>query len=236
MLNEMPVMVEREGGGMSAGMPAPLLLILVVLAGLLVLAIVLAIKRGVALYLLGWLLLLGGAGLAGYGIYSKNKISDSYYGFGVYRKDEINNAETYILIGIVLAFIGLFVLIARYIAGKKSGAASVNPVSGIAYVPVGTIMSDGTCCSNCGALLPAGNTFCGKCGVSLIHREINTEKLCVTCGEALTAGSLFCTKCGTKVAAKEPESILQCGNCGAEMQEGMLFCCKCGTKVENEVS
>jgi len=194
---------------------------------------IIAIRKHVALYLLGWLLLLGGVGSAGYGIYEKNELTDSYYGLGAYRKSEINDAETFIIVGIVLVFIGLFVLIARYMAGRKSSAASANTPNGFVYVPVGTFMGNGARCSCCGAALPAGSSFCSKCGTSLVSTESTVVKKCASCGASLLDGSQFCSQCGTKAVNEDPQKIIQCSDCGAELQAGMMFCSKCGTKVEN---
>jgi len=48
-------------------------------------------------------------------------------------------------------------------------------------------------CANCGALLPPGFAFCGKCGVPLKKEE------CSACGAALVEGFSFCGKCGAKL-------------------------------------
>jgi predicted amidophosphoribosyltransferase len=47
-------------------------------------------------------------------------------------------------------------------------------------------------CGNCGAEMPAGYAFCGKCGVPL------QAKSCRACGAALLEGFGFCGKCGTR--------------------------------------
>src|SRR5262249_53214055 len=45
-------------------------------------------------------------------------------------------------------------------------------------------------CANCGARLPPGFAFCGKCGVPL------KKDACSACGAALVVGFTFCGKCG----------------------------------------
>ncbi len=47
-------------------------------------------------------------------------------------------------------------------------------------------------CGNCGAAMPEGYAFCGKCGVPL------QPKCCRACGAALLEGFSFCGKCGAK--------------------------------------
>jgi molecular chaperone DnaK len=48
-------------------------------------------------------------------------------------------------------------------------------------------------CANCGARLPEGFAFCGKCGVPL------KKDACSACGAALVEGFSFCGKCGAKI-------------------------------------
>jgi molecular chaperone DnaK (HSP70) len=48
-------------------------------------------------------------------------------------------------------------------------------------------------CANCGARLPKGFAFCGKCGVPL------KKDACSSCGAALVEGFSFCGKCGAKL-------------------------------------
>ncbi|MEJ7706549.1 MAG: adenylate/guanylate cyclase domain-containing protein [Nocardioidaceae bacterium] len=49
-------------------------------------------------------------------------------------------------------------------------------------------------CSECGAANPAGNKFCGECGVALAVS-------CPTCGTSNPAGKKFCGECGTPLVA-----------------------------------
>jgi len=49
-------------------------------------------------------------------------------------------------------------------------------------------------CAHCGATLPAGFAFCGKCGMPL------KKDTCGRCGAALVEGFQFCGRCGAKVA------------------------------------
>jgi molecular chaperone DnaK len=48
-------------------------------------------------------------------------------------------------------------------------------------------------CANCGARLPKGYAFCGKCGVPL------KKDACSACGAALVEGFQFCGKCGARI-------------------------------------
>ena len=48
-------------------------------------------------------------------------------------------------------------------------------------------------CANCGARLPPGFAFCGKCGVPL------KKDACSACGAALVEGFKFCGKCGARI-------------------------------------
>jgi predicted amidophosphoribosyltransferase len=48
-------------------------------------------------------------------------------------------------------------------------------------------------CAHCGARLPPGFAFCGKCGMPL------KKETCGQCGAALVEGFAFCGKCGAKV-------------------------------------
>ncbi len=59
--------------------------------------------------------------------------------------------------------------------------------------PTGPIGSAMTNCGNCGAQVPEGFAFCGKCGVPL------KKQSCGKCGAALQEGFAFCGKCGEKV-------------------------------------
>ncbi len=47
-------------------------------------------------------------------------------------------------------------------------------------------------CRNCGATIPPGFRFCGKCGTKL-------ERICPQCKTPVPDGFMFCGKCGTKV-------------------------------------
>ncbi len=47
-------------------------------------------------------------------------------------------------------------------------------------------------CGKCGHENPAGNKFCGKCGVAL-------RPVCPECGAELTPGYKFCGKCGKEI-------------------------------------
>ncbi len=49
-------------------------------------------------------------------------------------------------------------------------------------------------CSNCGAENPAGQKFCGECGVAL-------AAICPSCDAPNPAGQKFCGECGTALAA-----------------------------------
>jgi adenylate cyclase len=48
-------------------------------------------------------------------------------------------------------------------------------------------------CANCGAQVPPGFAFCGKCGVPL------KKDACSACGAALVEGFQFCGQCGAKI-------------------------------------
>jgi molecular chaperone DnaK len=50
-------------------------------------------------------------------------------------------------------------------------------------------------CAHCGARLPPGFAFCGKCGMPL------KQDACGQCGAALVEGFAFCGKCGAKVTS-----------------------------------
>jgi hypothetical protein len=47
-------------------------------------------------------------------------------------------------------------------------------------------------CGNCGASMPPGYAFCGKCGVPL------RKNCCRACGAALLEGFAFCGRCGAE--------------------------------------
>ncbi len=48
-------------------------------------------------------------------------------------------------------------------------------------------------CPDCGAAVPSGMEFCGKCGKSV------SPEVCVKCGKPVPADQSFCGGCGTRV-------------------------------------
>ncbi len=49
-------------------------------------------------------------------------------------------------------------------------------------------------CEKCGAELPVGTKFCGRCGTL-----VECVSFCPTCGTKLQPGQAFCTSCGVKL-------------------------------------
>ena len=153
------------------------------------------------LYLLGCLVMLSGIGLSCYGIYEKSEIHDSYYGFGSLRSNDIEDAELLITIGIVLVFLGVFILLVRYTVGafsKKPRTVSGNTANQ-SKSSQNAVVHNTLRCDNCGAVLSAGSAFCNKCGAALTAKKPSAVSSCAKCGASLSGDSSFCTKCGTKV-------------------------------------
>lgn len=50
-------------------------------------------------------------------------------------------------------------------------------------------------CHNCGALIPSGFAFCGKCGVPFQEKA---GRLCIKCGNNVPIEYEFCMKCGNR--------------------------------------
>ncbi len=64
----------------------------------------------------------------------------------------------------------------------------------------------GTICSSCGAKLPAGTKFCGRCGTTVVPPvtpQINAPRavqtVCRQCNNSYPAGTKFCGRCGMTV-------------------------------------
>lgn len=81
------------------------------------------------------------------------------------------------------------------------------------------IKTQGSRCSSCGEVNPAGAKFCYNCG-----NKMTEELKCPACGELNPAGAKFCLSCGTRLSNL-------CPNCGKELAQGAKFCGECGTKI-----
>ncbi len=77
----------------------------------------------------------------------------------------------------------------------------------------------GTPCPKCGAVIPAGQKFCGSCGTAAVLEEV-----CPQCGAKNPAGQKFCGNCGGKLHN-------QCSACGADNPPSQKFCGNCGAKL-----
>ena len=75
----------------------------------------------------------------------------------------------------------------------------------------------------CGAEVPAGATFCARCGAKTDGGAAGG--VCKKCGTRLLAGAKFCSECGTPV-----ETL--CPKCGAKLLENAKFCPECGEKLK----
>ena len=110
-------------------------------------------------------------------------------------------------------------------------------------------------CVACGAVIPAGNKFCTKCGnkvadsaqpavnfnetLSAFPKEEKkpAEAKCPSCGKIVPAEFIFCNKCGTPMnsnnapAVETPKETV-CTACGANVPDGYKFCNICGTPMK----
>ena len=84
---------------------------------------------------------------------------------------------------------------------------------------------------SCGAEIPAGARFCGKCGKMV---ENDPGRHCSVCGALLIPGAAFCGKCGTAVSASADDKAARCRACGAILYPGAKFCGKCRTPVSGD--
>jgi hypothetical protein len=75
-------------------------------------------------------------------------------------------------------------------------------------------------CTNCGAALVPGASFCGDCGT-----KVPSSASCPKCQAAVAPGAKFCGQCGT--ALGNP----RCAKCQAENPPGMRFCGSCGSAL-----
>lgn len=76
------------------------------------------------------------------------------------------------------------------------GIPEIDDEPEVAKTPLGPPQpqqDDMVSCANCGARLPRGFAFCGKCGVPL------KKDACSACGAALVEGFQFCGSCGAKL-------------------------------------
>lgn len=55
-------------------------------------------------------------------------------------------------------------------------------------------------CPKCGADVPAGNQFCGKCGTAI---ALLKKRVCLKCSAALEPDAQFCGKCGYPVSGQQ---------------------------------
>ncbi len=100
-------------------------------------------------------------------------------------------------------------------------------------------------CSNCGALLSAGDKFCAECGLNVNENKCPTcgneiepsweickicgqnlnMEVCSFCGQLTSAEDVFCTECGN------PRHGITCPNC--QTLSFRSFCRKCNTPLNN---
>ena len=86
---------------------------------------------------------------------------------------------------------------------------------------------------SCGAEIPAGAVFCGKCGKKV---EYDTSTHCSVCGAELYPGAGFCGKCGAAVKSGPSEKTARCRACGATLYPGAKYCGKCRTPVSEDLT
>jgi ribosomal protein L40E len=97
---------------------------------------------------------------------------------GLLLRPSAEMAFNYMLAGAVVGILGGIVV--AYLASNRS--ATESPKS----------QASQPRCSKCGADLPVGMSFCGKCGASV------GVAVCEKCGKSVPADQDFCGSCGTR--------------------------------------
>ena len=57
-------------------------------------------------------------------------------------------------------------------------------------------------CTSCGAEIPSGSAFCGKCGGKVV---VNKNKICPKCGSSVPYDDVFCNNCGERLNQQQEE-------------------------------
>lgn len=57
-------------------------------------------------------------------------------------------------------------------------------------------------CTGCGAEIPAGSAFCGKCGNKVV---VNKNRICPRCGNSVPYDDVFCNNCGERLNQQQEE-------------------------------
>jgi ribosomal protein L40E len=95
--------------------------------------------------------------------------------------------------------------------GQSSGAPGIGGQAGYSGTGAGAggynvPQPGGTVCTGCGANLPAGTKFCGRCGTTVVRpgtSQINVPRpvqlVCRQCNNSYPAGTKFCGRCGTTI-------------------------------------
>lgn len=93
-------------------------------------------------------------------------------------------------------------------------------------------------CSNCGLIVPNGNSFCTGCGEKLVVpisaiSNVSDSYICPKCKRKLPPGNKFCINCGQSIEVSNAiinNESLKCSNCGALIKPNESFCTSCGEK------
>jgi len=108
--------------------------------------------------------------------------------------------------GAFLTFLGLLGLCGAGAWAMSRSAAKTAPTTSVGPGPGTPIALPTQRCLNCGAELPAGSRFCGKCGAQLqppapaIAPAISTTVTCPECKTDNPQRNKFCNRCGASLA------------------------------------
>ena len=113
------------------------------------------------MYIIGTILTICGFITSIIGIGNRQSAIESYYGYGrYYNKGNISDAELTITIGIVLIFIGLLIILVRYLKkDKKSVDKKMDWINTKK-------------CLKCGNVVKSNVHYCGICGNDIVNQGI----------------------------------------------------------------
>lgn len=119
----------------------------------------------------GWFLSILGAILSGIGLYGENSASNADYGWGtVTRRSDIENAETCLIIGIIVLAVGIILLVAGYIRRSIENRQYLESRymnrarEQLAAQSGNTALLNTRRCTNCGCVGNKDDAFCKNCG------------------------------------------------------------------------
>lgn len=126
----------------------------------------------------GWFLSIVGGILCAIGLYVDNTASNDDYGFGVYtRSDDIKDAETCLIIGIILLAIGVILLVAGYIRQsieKRQWLEKCYMNRALEKMGGASILHTRRC-TNCGCIGQEEDAFCPKCGKKYKEQDKSSQ-------------------------------------------------------------